>query len=104
MSGSPIDWTTDTKEEHMKATALLVEKLDVISIHPYGLGGTDEFAYRGEDGEPVRCSFDFYMEVANRLGKVLYNGETNSRASIDDPDFNSQSEAYLNDIITPAYS
>ena len=79
MEGTGInDWTVDTKEERLKALYLLHRGVDVISTHTYNIGaeyGFDTY-YRDENGEIVPFGFEYLLEEAKILGKVLYNGET----------------------------
>lgn len=88
LKGNELSWQTDTREEQLKALALLNNKLDVISIHAYGLGISDKTA-----------SFDIYMQYADKLDKPLYVGETNGAFSLESEDFYLDSKAYLNSII-----
>ena len=99
MNGENITWKMDTRDERLQALALLNEKLDLISVHAYGLGVSDVSQYADSDGNPVNCDFNLYMEEAARLGKILYNGETNGSFSFESEDFYSNTEAYLNSII-----
>lgn len=99
MNGENIAWKMDTKDERLQALALLNEKLDLISVHAYGLGVSDVSQYADSEGNPVNCDFKLYMEEAARLGKILYNGETNGSFSFESEDFYSNTEAYLNSII-----
>ncbi|MFR1517505.1 MAG: stalk domain-containing protein [Clostridia bacterium] len=99
MNGTNITWKMDTKEERLKALALLNEKLDLISVHAYGLGVSDVSQYADADGNPVNCDFHLYMQEAARLGKILYNGETNGSFAFESETFYRDTEAYLNSII-----
>lgn len=103
MKGTDLSWKTDTKEERLKAVALLNEKLDLISVHAYGVGGSgngnDEAKYLNENGELTSYDFKFLMEEAKLLGKVLYNGETNGGFSYESKEFYTDTENYLNSII-----
>lgn len=68
------DFTTDTKEERLRALVMLHEGLDVISVHGYGVGYTDQ--YLDENGKSCHTTWDLFLEEAERLGLGLYNGET----------------------------
>ena len=67
---------------------MLNEKLDIISIHAYGLGISDNTA-----------TFDIYMQYADTLDKPLYVGETNGAFDLENEDFYLDSKAYLNSIV-----
>ncbi len=100
MAGSHLSWKTDTKEDRLKALALLNEKLDVISVHAYGVGeGSDVSVYLEGEDKTKSCTFDLYMEEAARLGKILYNGETNASGNLEDPNFYKITTDYLDTII-----
>ena len=60
-------------------TALLNEKLDIISVHAYGHSDLPQ-----------------YMLQAQKLGKVLYNGATNSATSEESQDFYNDTKVHLN--------
>ena len=99
MNGSEFKKKTDTKEERLKALALLNERLDVISVHTYGIGFSNESSYLGSNGKIYNCDFLLYMQEANLFGKALYNGETNSGFSAESEDFYTDTRIYLNSII-----
>lgn len=99
MNGESLTWNTDTAEERLKALSLLNEKLDVISVHTYGTGISNESVYKNEYGETVNCDFDMYMDEAARLGKVLYNGETNGGFSFESQTFYKDTQEYIDSII-----
>ena len=99
MKGENISWKTDTKEERLKALAILNEKLDVISVHAYGVGVSDSSYYADSEGRMINCDFNMYMQEAARLGKILYNGETNGSFSFGSENFYPNTEMYLNSII-----
>lgn len=88
LKGNELSWQTDIREEQLKALTLLNEKLDIISIHAYGLGISDNTA-----------TFDIYMQYADTLNKPLYVGETNGAFDLENEDFYLDSKAYLNSIV-----
>ena len=101
MEGQHISWQIDTFDEHLKAVALLNEKLDVISAHIYGLGcgNTGDFVRNDENGQTVDVTWDMFMEEAATLGKAFYNGECNTAIAYDAENFAVEMEKYLDAII-----
>ena len=66
-------------EQGEEAFTLLNKKLDVISVHAYGL-----------------CDLPKYVIQAQNSGKVLYNGATNSASLAEGQDFYSDTKVHLN--------
>ena len=101
MEGKHVSWQVDTFDEHLKAVALLNEKLDLISAHIYGLGcgNTGDFVRTDENGQTVDVTWDMFMEEAATLGKAFYNGECNTAISYDAENFAVEMEKYLDAII-----
>ncbi len=95
------DWNPDTAEQHLKAVALLNEKLDITSMHIYGLNTTNTSDHTFSDGNGGYFSADwsFYADECTKLGKPLYNGEASTMLLETNSSFISESEAYLNGII-----
>ncbi len=79
MQGVSEDWSYDSAQERLKAIALLTERLDVISVHAFGVGITTnaESYYSDEEGNKVQLTLLQILNEAKQMGKVLYNGATN---------------------------
>lgn len=100
MKDGIITWKTDTKEERLKALALLNEKLDLLSVHAYGIGlENPEGYYLDENGKLAKYDFKFLMDEAAKIGKILYNGETNGEFDTASPTFYTDTAAFLDSII-----
>ncbi len=101
MNGVNVSWKTDTVEENFKAIALLNEKLDVVSLHVYGLGCTDtrEFIYIDEKGNEVEATWELFQQHAKNLQKTFYNGETNPGLNSNNENFAELTQSYIDAII-----
>jgi len=81
MNGETVRAKTDSKEETLKALAMINEKLDVVSIR------TNEYNDLYQ-----------YMEYSEKLNKALYNGATGIVTSQEKVDFYSNVNIYLNSV------
>jgi len=78
MEGRDADFTTDNLEERLKATYIINRGLDLVSVHGYAVGAYEETmcVYDRGDGTKETVTWKLLKEEAEKLGKILYNGET----------------------------
>lgn len=71
------NWVRDTLEDRLKAYAVLHRGEDVISMHTYSVGCTDDtYSVSDTDDTQVKLDFKLLMSECERMGKPFYNGET----------------------------
>ena len=96
---STDDWTTDTPEERLYALTLLNYGIDVISAHTYKLGSSDSGIFYESNGKRDYYGFEWLMEEAAKLGKPLYNGESQVLISAAGNDYAKDASEYLDALI-----
>ena len=94
------NWVRDTLEDRMKAYMLLDRAVDVISMHTYSVGKTDDtFEISEDDKTKVKLDFNLLMAECERMGKPFYNGETAVNADDTDSFTIKENEAFLDSMI-----